>query len=186
LIDPDLYRRALEATGHTVAGVRPDQLAASTPCAAWDVRTLLNHVIGGNLTFARIAAGGTADAAGDMPDLTRPDPGTNYLDSAEAVLAAWAEPGALDRRCHMPFGDLPAPAAMALHFLDCVVHGWDLARATGQPTALDPELAGAALSLAQGMVTPELRQAGVFGPEVPCPGDAPVHERLVAFLGREP
>lgn len=186
MIDPALYVRALEATGFVVARVRPDQLDGPTPCTRWDVRTLLNHVIGGNLMFARIAAGGTADTTGGMPDLTRPDPGTNYLDSAEAVLAAWSGPGAMQRRCHMPFGDLPAPAALGLHYLDCVVHGWDLARATGQPTGLDPDLAGAALALAEGMVTPELRQSGAFGSDVRWPAAAPVHERLVAFLGRRP
>lgn len=174
------------ATGHIVARVRPEHITSPTPCPDWDVRLLLNHIIGGNHMFAEIAAGGRVDAKGEMQDHTRPDPGTNYMESAEAVLAAWSGPGAMDRECHLPFGDIPAPAAVSIHFVDIVVHGWDLARATGQDTSIDPDLAGAALAISRGLVSPELRKLGAFGPEVPVSVADPVHERLVAFTGRRP
>src|SRR4051794_41656148 len=117
--------------------------------------------------FATVAGGGRVEATGDMEDYTRPDPGSRYLESAEAVLAAWAEPGAMERRVHMPFGDIPASAAVSIHFLDIVVHGWDLARATGQDTAIDPDLAAEALDISEGLLSPELRDTGVFGPAIP-------------------
>lgn len=185
-MDANQYQRALLATGHIVAGVRPEQLADPTPCRDWDVRLLLNHIIGGNHTFAEVARGGRPDPSGVMEDYTRPNPGANYLTSAEAVLAAWAEPGAMTRKVHMPFGDIPGSAAVSIHFLDIVVHGWDLARATGQDTTIDPDLAAEALDISRDLLSPELRDIGVFGPEVPASDDDPLHARLVAFMGRRP
>jgi len=185
-VDSSQYRRALLHTGRIVLAVRPEQLVLPTPCRDWDVRLLLNHIIGGNYMFAEVAAGGRADAAGTMDDHTLPDPGTNYLASADAVMAAWAQPGAMERRCHMPFGDIPAGAAVSIHFLDIVVHGWDLARATGQDTTIEPDLAEEALDISHGLLSPELRETGVFGPEVPISADNPLHDRLVAFMGRRP
>jgi len=185
-LDSTQYRRALLSTGRIVLGVRPEQLLLPTPCRDWDVRLLLNHIIGGNYTFAEVAAGGRADATGVMDDHTLPDPGSNYIASADAVMAAWAAPGAMERRVHMPFGDIPAPAAVSIHFLDIVVHGWDLARATGQDTTIEPDLAAEALDISQGLLSPELRDTGVFGPEVPVSADDPLHDRLVAFMGRRP
>ena len=180
------YRRALLNTGRIVLNVRPEQLSQPTPCRDWDVRLLLNHIIGGNHMFAEVARGGRPDASGVMDDYTVPDPGTNYLASADLVLAAWAEPGAMERRCHMPFGDIPASAAVSIHFLDIVVHGWDLARATDQDTTIEPDLAAEALDISHGLLSPELRETGVFGPEIPVSADDPLHDRLVAFMGRRP
>jgi len=173
-------------TGRIVLGVRPEHLLLPTPCRDWDVRLLLNHIIGGNYTFAEIAAGGRPDPSGTMDDHTLPDPGTNYIASADAVMAAWAKPGAMERRVHMSFGDIPASAAVSIHFLDIVVHGWDLARATGQDTTIDPDLAEEALDISEGLLSPELRDTGVFGPEVKLSDDHPLHDRLVAFMGRRP
>jgi uncharacterized protein (TIGR03086 family) len=185
-LDSLQYRRALLNTGRIVMGVRPEHLREPTPCPDWDVRLLLNHIIGGNHMFAEVAKGGRVDASGDMEDYTRPDPGSNYLASADAVLAAWAEPGAMERRVHMPFGDIPASAAVSIHFLDVVVHGWDLARATGQDTTIEPDLAAEALDISHGLLSPELRETGVFGPEIALSDDQPLHDRLVAFMGRRP
>jgi len=185
-VDANQYQRALVRTGHIVAGVRPEHIALPTPCRDWDVRLLLNHIIGGNQMFADVARGATVVASGEMDDHTRPDPGTNYLASAESVIAAWSEPGVMDRRCRMPFGDIPASAAVSIHFLDLVVHGWDLARATGQDTAIDADLAAEALDISHDLLSPELRQSGAFGPEIPASAEDPLHERLVAFMGRRP
>ena len=185
-MDSIQYRRALLNTGRIVVGVRPEQLRLPTPCRDWDVRLLLNHIIGGNLMFAEVARGGRADATGDMDDHTLPDPGTNYIASADAVLAAWAAPGAMERKVHMSFGDIPAPAAVSIHFLDIVVHGWDLARATGQDPTIEPDLAAEALDISHGLLSPELRATGVFGPEIPISEDNPLHDRLAAFMGRRP
>jgi len=181
-----VYERGLAATGRVVDGVKPEQLRNPTPCPDWDVRLLLHHVIGANWMFAGVAAGGTMDPSGDMPELTALEPSAVYAESAAAVLDAWRQPGALERRCHLSFGDMLARATMAIHFLDSLVHGWDLATATGQDTTLDPELAGAGMVIAEGMISDALRSTGAFGPAVPWADDAPVGERLLAFTGRRP
>ena len=185
-MDSNQYRRALLNTGRIVVGVRPEDLPKPTPCKDWDVRLLLNHIIGGNKMFAELARGGRVESSGVMDDYTLPDPGSNYLASADDVLAAWAEPGALERRVHMTFGDIPGSAAVSIHFLDIVVHGWDLARATGQDTTIEPDIAAEALDISHGLLSPELRATGVFGPEVELSDDHPLHDRLVAFMGRRP
>lgn len=181
----ELYEPALVATATVVAGVKPGQLADSTPCPGWDVRLLLHHIVGGNWMFATIAGGGTVADVPEMADVAL-DPRGAYTESAGAVIAAWSAPGALESTCHLPFGDMPGVAAQALHFLDNVAHGWDLARATKQDPGIHPEVAEAALTVAKGMVGPELRAAGAFGPEVKCRPDAPIVDRLVALLGRTP
>lgn len=178
-----LYESALVSTGIVVAGVKPKQMVDPTPCSAWDVRRLLHHIIGGNWMFAKVAGGGTAADAPELGDVSL-DPRGSYTESAGAVIAAWSAPGAMSSTCHLPFGDMPAVAAQALHFLDNVVHGWDLARATDQDSGIDPDVAAAAYDVAVGMDSPELRAAGVFGPEVDCAADAPTIDRLVALLGR--
>lgn len=179
------YEAALLGTAEVVAGLKAEQLAGPTPCTEWDVRRLLHHVIGGNWMFATMAAGGTVDDLIDRGDFSL-DPRGSYVESAGAVIAAWRSPGAMSATCHLPFGDMPAPAAMALHFLDNVVHGWDLARATDQTPVVGHDVAATAMVVAEGMVSPALRATGVFGPEVAVAADASTLDRLVAFLGRSP
>src|SRR5438067_2441693 len=60
--------------------------------------------------------------------------------SAAAVIDAWHDPAVQERTAHMPFGDVPGDVALGIHLTESVVHGWDLAKSTGQPTERDPEL----------------------------------------------
>lgn len=68
--------------------------------------------------------------------------------------------------------------------VETLVHGWDIAKATGQQPDMDPELSEFALAVARQMPQEQVRQPGIYGPEAPCAGDAPVHECLAAYLGR--
>ena len=136
-----LDRRALADTGRLVAAVRPDQLASPTPCDGWGVRTLLNHVVGGNHLYATAASGGAADWGSRESDRLGEDdagPAAAYDRSATAVTAAFAALDLGEDTVVMPFGELPASHAVAVHFVDVLVHGWDLATATGQDPTLDP------------------------------------------------
>ena len=99
--------------------------------------------------------------------------------------AAWAEPGAMERKCHMPFGDIPAPAAVSIHFLDIVVHGWDLARATGGDERLDPVVVDAVAAWFDANEA-AYRAAGAVGPAVEVPDGADAQDRLLARFGRDP
>ncbi|HVM05137.1 MAG TPA: TIGR03086 family metal-binding protein [Acidimicrobiales bacterium] len=178
-----LHDAALDSTAAVVARVRPDQLGLPTPCALWDVRALIGHLVEANELFAV--------AAGSEPAvLPADDPLAAYPASTEAVRRAWHQPGVLDRHVRLPFGALPGAVAVRMHFVDHLVHGWDLAVATGQDATLDPVLASAAhdemtTALAGVPRGPDVA-GGPFAPPVPWPDDAPVHERLVAFLGRRP
>ena len=190
-----LHERALEATLRTVAAVRPDQLSRPTPCPGLDVRAMIEHLVQGNFGFAKVAegepylgGGGGSDAVADVVGHgVADDPAAALAASAGRVAEAWRRPGVLDQMCRLPFGDMPGRFALALHLVEVLVHGWDVAKATGLDTKLDPELAGAALRTVEMAVTDDLRgPGGPFGPEVDVFEDAPVGDRLVAFLGRQP
>jgi uncharacterized protein (TIGR03086 family) len=84
-----------------------------------------------------------------------------------------------------PLGEMPGPALAGFTTLDILVHGWDLARATGQPSDLDGRLAAHVLGFAEQAITTDTR-APRIGPAVTVAPDAPVTHRLVAFLGRNP
>jgi uncharacterized protein (TIGR03086 family) len=182
---------AVVATEKVVAGVSPDQLGAPTPCSDWDVRALLNHLVATLREFdARFHERELSDdlgAPGGLPakDLLGDDPLTAYRDAAEALLDSVRPAGALERKYPTPVGELPGSLLAEAAVLDVVVHGWDLARATGQDTGIDPPLAEHALAFAQGFVSDQMRPR-VFGSNNPVPDDAPVGDRLVAFVGRNP
>ncbi len=104
--------------------------------------------------------------------------------------AAFAEPGVLEQVYQSPIGPVPGSVIVHLRISELLIHGWDIARATGQPTDLDPELGQASLAWARQNLVPELRgdeDGGyAFGPEVPVSDTAPLHDRLAAFFGRDP
>ncbi|MEC3978687.1 TIGR03086 family metal-binding protein [Amycolatopsis sp. H20-H5] len=122
--------------------VRPDQWAAPTPCAEWDVRLLVNHMTRGNLGYARLLEGGTGaefvrlrdvDALGD-------DPVGAYAKSVRVCAEAFAAPGALERVLDYPLGRVTGRQALAVRTTDSVIHTWDLARALGADERLEPDL----------------------------------------------
>ena len=114
----------------------------------------------------------------------------SYREAADALLTAWRREGALDRTLHLPMGDVPATWSLGQQIADLVVHGWDIAKATGGSTDLDPELALASLEWGRQNLQPKYRgdeaSGNVFGPEVTVASDAPVYDRLAAFFGRDP
>lgn len=186
-----LHDRALDETAQLVDGVRPDQMGLPTPCSEWDVRALLTHLVGGNGRWAGVARGeplrrGPAQGGGPGADLLGGDPAGAYRRSAAELQAAWGDPALLDRPFALPIGDLPGRAALAQHLVETVVHGWDLARATGQQPAYDPEVVRTALDFAQAHTPADRPPGGPFAPPVPVADDLPEIDRLAALLGRTP
>jgi len=175
---------SLEATfqhAHTViAGVRPDQYDDTTPCEEWTVRDLLEHMIG-VVAGLGAAAAGTPSGAFSLG----PDPAAQFQAAAASALSAWRTPGVLDRVVDAGPGPMPGRVLAGINLLDTATHTWDLATATGQPTALPDDVAVAALDASRTTITPEIRP-GRFGPEVAAPANASQTDRLVAFLGRAP
>jgi len=190
-IDPrPLYRRAVAQTEITVATVTPDQLGLPTPCPEYDVRTLLAHITGG-LTRTALVGEGDPEAL-TRPSMAEgvPDDGwpAAYRTAAARATAAWADGTKLDALVEVPWGKVPGRIALSGYVQEVLAHGWDLAKATGQPTEGDPELATWALAISRRILPPEIRgQEGVpFGPVVEVPADAGPYTQLAAWLGRHP
>lgn len=171
--------RALDLFAQVLGAVGPDQWSLPTPCEAWTVRELVGHVAAGQQQLVR-ALGGEQDTAVDD------DPATAYRTSANDLLAALAEPGALERVVTVPAGTVPAPVAVHLRTTEALVHGWDLAQAIGRPYDVPDDLAAAELEFSRPMldsIPPEKRR---FAPSRRVAEDAPPVDRLVALLGRTP
>jgi uncharacterized protein (TIGR03086 family) len=186
---PELYDIALERAGRIVGGVHDDQLRDPTPCTEWNVAVLTNHLIGGTYGFAAAAAGQDVDFEAEPPDFSSMDRKAAWEEGAKSVRAALHDAIAAGRSLTLPIGTLPAAQAMGVSYIDLVVHGWDLAKATAQDATIPDELAIAAYEMMKDAVAPEMRQPGpmaVFGKEIPVPESASPTDKLVAFLGRKP
>lgn len=164
--------------GAVVDGIRDDQLDGPTPCAGFTVSDVLDHMIGGATTFAAAFRGEspkTLPTSGDRRDQVRCALGE--------LVDAMHSPGALDRTIAAPFGDSPGESFARFVVLDGLVHGWDLARATGQGYDAPESLVAAVVDFAREAVPP-LRDGSTFGPEADAPANATPIDRLAAFTGR--
>jgi uncharacterized protein (TIGR03086 family) len=182
---PQIHEQALRATGTVVAGVADRQLDLPTPCGGWSVRELLNHIVSGNYWAAELSAGKSIDEVGDRldGDTLGDDPAAAYQESAALAIAAFNAPGAMDAACAVSYGPVPGSVYCGHRVLDVVIHGWDLAKATGQDTTLDPELVDAVTAI----VAPQmdmLAGSGMFGSPVRIAADADPQTRLLSQLGR--
>jgi uncharacterized protein (TIGR03086 family) len=182
--------KVLDETQRVVDGIDPSQLDEPTPCDQWTVRDVLNHITAGGDIFAIAATDGKVpdDKLGEL--MTADNLGADFKGAFRAAAGraskAFEEPGVLDKVITLPFGEMPAGAAIQIAIFDLTTHAWDLASATGQSTALDPEVLGAALEIAKGLLSDDFRAAGMFGPRVQVADDAPAQDRLAAFTGRTP
>jgi uncharacterized protein (TIGR03086 family) len=169
-----------------VAGTKPEQMSAPTPCANWDVRGLVNHFVGGGHMFASAFRGEELhiDPDAPMPDLVGDDP-LGALDGALADFSSAIDaPGAMDKVINLPFGAVPGPVVVDILKFDLLVHAWDMSQATGQPFDPPAELVEQGLETARMVIAPEARDGDTFRAEVtPSPNGAPI-EKLVAFTGR--
>src|SRR3954454_20239610 len=160
-----LHRSALAATRPIVAGVAHHQWTGPTPADEWDVRTLVNHIVSGNLWAAELAAGRTIADVGDRldGDVLGADPIAAYDTSAAAAAAAFEAPGALDAPCAVSYGPVPGSVYAGHRFIDVLIHGWGLAISTRQPSPVTPELAEACWTVIEPQLD-MLRASGMFGP----------------------
>ncbi|CAL9415032.1 TIGR03086 family metal-binding protein [Streptomyces sp. enrichment culture] len=171
-------------------GVHEDRLADPTPCPGLAVRHLLGHLTGLAVAFrdaARKDLGPTTDTS---PEASVPDIGPGWREPLAAALGelaeAWREPAAWTGTTRAGGIDLPGEAAGAVVADELVIHGWDLARATGQEYAPDPAALQAAYGLLFAAAQESDRDQGMFGPVVAVPDDAPLLDRAVGLSGRDP
>ena len=125
------YHEVLGILREQVVAVGPDDLALPTPCSEWDVAGLVAHSIGAMEYYTRLARG-SDDVRPVTLEVTSVDEMLALFDAAAADgVAAWSEPGVLDRRVRMVLGSMPGRDALAVHIGDIAVHAWDLATARG-------------------------------------------------------
>src|SRR6202166_5218494 len=139
------HRRALDETRAAVAGVRSEQWNLPTPCDGWDGQALLNHLVSGNLWAGELGAGATIAEVGDRldGDVLGDNALAAYEASAKLAAATFEAPGALEAPCAVSYGPVPGSVYAGHRFVDVLIHGWDVAVATGQDPTIDPGLASA-------------------------------------------
>jgi uncharacterized protein (TIGR03086 family) len=178
----DLLRRAVPAVSGLVAGVRDEQLRQATPCAEFQVRDLLNHlfqvVANSRLVAARVEVDWSVTA-----DALTGEWRAAFAGGAGDMIAAWSDPGVLDGVS--PGMGLPQRTLGLMMVVDLVVHGWDLALATGQRYEVDETLLAATAEFLDTMGDMG-RQMGAFGPVVPVGADTGRFGQLLALTGRDP
>jgi uncharacterized protein (TIGR03086 family) len=171
------HQRAQAVFAGVLANVEPHQLEDPTPCEEWTVRELIEHVIRGNELVAIRAGlrgeGGARD--GDFAEAHRV--------SALEAQGVFGGPEGMTRTFELAVGPMPGSMFVWIRTSDALVHAWDLAKATGQPTDLDPELAGYLLASSGSQLVDSLRGTA-YGYPQPCDEGRPPIERLAAFLGR--
>ncbi|WP_051178118.1 TIGR03086 family metal-binding protein [Nocardia concava] len=182
--------RAVRASIEVVERMAASDLDAPTPCAGWNLRDLLEHMIVQHYGFAA-ASRGEGDIALWKPQPLGADPVGEYREAAEHVLAAFAEPGVLERQFPLPEirGGVvvPAPLAISFHFIDYIVHAWDVARALGVAVEFDEDLLSAGLPVAEAVPGGAAREepGAAFAPALDAAGASGL-DRILAVLGRSP
>jgi uncharacterized protein (TIGR03086 family) len=179
-----LLDRAFQSNLDVLAKVTPQDLDAPTPCASWDVRALVNHFVGTARWWAARVTGADEPAE---EDYAAGDLMAAYAYSISVASAAFEADGALEKTVRLPFGEFPGTAVLGMAALDQFAHGWDLARALGLPTDLDPVVAGELLNQARQTIPDAFRGPdgqAPFGPALDAPAGAVPADQLAAFLGR--
>jgi uncharacterized protein (TIGR03086 family) len=171
-------------TAKLVAGLTSAELDAPSPCEGWDVRATLNHMLGATWMFTLVNQGLTADD--DAGDFLGDDASLAVRAAAKENLASWRQPGAFEGDRSFGFGTLPATGAAMFNLAEVVVHNWDVAKATSQELVIDTAVGQMIYDWGVSISLDALRHHGAFGPEVTVPASAPIVDRLVGLLGRQP
>ena len=182
----ELYEGAVQQMLPTLAGIRADQLGASTPCTEWTVQNLITH----NIKVADFVHGIFQGHNTTNPmEVGDPLPAQGARDAFAAgtarVLDLLKSTSDLNQVIETPFGQMRIADFIMFPTMDIVIHKWDLAKGTGQDTSLDSGLSEACFGCVQ-MGTEDGRQAGIFGPEITVPIAASVQDKLLALSGRQP
>jgi uncharacterized protein (TIGR03086 family) len=181
----DLLSRVDDGFTQRLALVRPGQWAAQTPCTEWDVRALVNHVVGANRRYTMLLHGATTDEveATRAVDHLGDDPVASFVATAAELKAAFGEPGAMARTAYHRAGRRTGAQLLGMRVLDVAVHTWDLARAIRTGESLDPGVVAFALTLQDAFDAG--RQRGAFAaPPGKTPAGGSAQARLLYLTGR--
>lgn len=173
----DYLNRTLDQLDRLVEETADEQMSAQTPCAGWDVRALLQHVV----TGMRRMAGGAAEG-----DVLGDDPKAAYRTASQGLREMWKQPGATEKTYQTPLGEQPGMQFAGIQTVEYASHGWDLARATGQTDKLDQAIAATLLPIARRTLPASARGEGrPFADEQTAPAGASDYDQFAAFLGRK-
>jgi uncharacterized protein (TIGR03086 family) len=178
--------------GALVARVRPEQWDDPTPCAGWDVRTLVGHLIVGRHVYCGILRGVPATELRSImarqAEAAGADPLAASADAARSVHEAFSEPGAMERTVRHPsMGEMPASRLLVQLVSDIVLHSWDLAIAIGADPGLDDQLVELAYAFysTPPLAGDDLYATGFFTrPTRPLPPATTPLDRLLHRAGR--
>jgi uncharacterized protein (TIGR03086 family) len=182
----DAHGKALAGFDWVVGEIGFGDWSSPTPCSAWDVRALLNHLVYEQLWVPDLLDGATVAEVGDRydGDVLGDDPTGRWRETSSAAREAWLAPGVLSREVDLSFGRVPATEYGWQLTMDLAVHGWDLARGIGASSPLDDAMA----SLLYQRFADQIGLWGgdYFAPPIPVGPDADPVTRLLAALGRSP
>ena len=186
----DLGPAAREVIG-LLDGVTEDQLPRATPCGDTSVAKMLDHLMGLSLAFtqaARKTTGGASTPPQSSAEHLDPDWRSVLPQRLEELAEAWRDPAAWEGMADAGGVTMPAEQMGVVALDELVLHGWDLARGTGQPYVCDPASAEVVLAFTEQSAQPEFAASreGLFGPVVQVPDDAPTLDRALGFAGRDP
>ena len=180
---------AAQSVTTVVSNVSEDQLGGPTPCPDYTVGDLLFHVLGLSAAFKGAADKDFGPATSTPPGEAMsalPDGWRDQIPKQlDALAVAWRNPAAWDGMTQAGGVELPAEIAAQVALNELVMHGWDIARATGQDYSLPDET----LQISYDLLYPGTDQTErdpIFGPVVPIPEDAPLLDRVIALGGRDP
>lgn len=182
-----LLGRAHTEFARRLAHVGPGDWWLPTPCTDWNVRELVNHLVGGGVRYRMLldGAGETEVAVTRGLDHLGDDPVEAFERTAEDVAVAFAQPGAMERIVHHRAGDCPGEELWALRILECTLHAWDLARALGIDDRLDRALLETIDSRMQPVID-RLRALDTLAPAGVPPTGASLQDRVLLSSGRTP
>ena len=181
---------AVRASVAAVTKASPDDLGRPTPCSAWTLGDLLAHMTAQHHGFAAAARGDGADREHWSLRPLDEDLAEAYADAAGDVLDAFADPDVLERTFALPeFGPgatFAGAQAIGFHFIDYVVHTWDVARSLDLPFELRDDLADDALRIASAVPGGDhrLQPGSAFRPALPAAENASPLDRILTALGR--
>ena len=187
----DLNRRATLRCVDLVVGVRPEDLRRSTPCAEWNLAELLAHMTIQHQGFAAAASGG-GEHVNWTPLPLSAHFAHEYATAAHEALKAFDDPGALDRQfvlTEIPAApSFPGAQAIGFHFIDALVHGWDVARSIGADFDIPDDFAEPAIQIALAVPGGTYREHpnAAFGPVLASPEALSPLDVVLTALGRSP
>ncbi|MEE4021956.1 TIGR03086 family metal-binding protein [Gordonia sp. PKS22-38] len=178
------YAAATTWVFELLSAVSDDQLDSPTPCEDFDVQTLAAHLVA--TANKAVALGSGADALA-LPSFADRHDAAAYVETVGRAVEVWSDDSTLARTVKVPWGEVPGAAALWGYVSETLVHGWDLAVATGQPAEADPTIVEPVLAVARQFIPAEIREddAVPFGAVVESRAEAGPTERLANWTGRE-